>query len=104
MGGILPNLPPKYRTGIGKQLMNYLADTAEHIPSVQKVMLTCFVCNTHALAFYHKLGYTTDDFSPRPRKLRGGKVVTPDYVVLSRSTVQSRPSKPASSTANASNT
>ena len=75
-----------HRTGLGKQLMGYYMDVAENIPSIEKAMLTCFVSNKSALKFYEKLGFTKDGYSPRERKLRGGKVVIPDYVILSRPT------------------
>ena len=74
------------RTGLGRQLMGYYMDVADNIPSIEKAMLTCFVSNKYALKFYEKLGFTKDDYSPRERKLRGGKVVIPDYVILSRPT------------------
>lgn len=74
------------RTGLGKRLMGYLMDVADNIASVDKVMLTCFVSNASGLEFYEKLGFERDDYSPRERKLRGGKVVMPDYVILSRPT------------------
>ncbi|KAL6919666.1 hypothetical protein FSHL1_003645 [Fusarium sambucinum] len=76
----------RQRTGLGKQLMSYYMDVAENIPSIEKAMLTCFVSNKSALKFYEKLGFIKDDYSPRERKLRGGKVVVPDYVILSRPT------------------
>lgn len=47
-------------------------------------MLTCFLANQRGLAFYRKLGFETDDISPVPRKLRYGKIFTPDYVILSK--------------------
>lgn len=74
------------RTGLGRRLMGYLMDVGDHISSVEKVMLTCFVSNASGLKFYEKLGFDKDDYSPRERKLRGGKVVIPDYVILSRPT------------------
>lgn len=61
-------------------------NVAENVAAVEKVMLTCFVSNTSGLKFYEKLGFDKDDYSPRERKLRGGKVVMPDYVILSRPT------------------
>ncbi|KAK4084549.1 uncharacterized protein Triagg1_1029 [Trichoderma aggressivum f. europaeum] len=73
-------------SGLGKQLMNQLITIAENIPSTKKVMLTCFTSNLNGLKFYEKLGFTKDGFSPRDRTLRGGKVVRPDYVILSRVT------------------
>ncbi|KAM5378061.1 hypothetical protein ACJZ2D_004672 [Fusarium nematophilum] len=75
-----------HSTGLGRKLMGYLMDVAENIPTVEKVMLTCFVSNASGLKFYDKLGFRKDDFSPRERKLRGGKVVIPDFVILSRPT------------------
>ncbi|KAF4963942.1 hypothetical protein FSARC_8077 [Fusarium sarcochroum] len=77
-------------TGLGKKLMGYFMDVAENIPTVEKAMLTCFVSNKAALKFYEKLGFTKDDYSPRERKLRGGKVVIPDYVILSRPTASKK--------------
>ncbi|KAM5355448.1 hypothetical protein ACJ41O_002094 [Fusarium nematophilum] len=78
--------PELQGTGLGRKLMGYLMDVAENIPTVEKVMLTCFVSNASGLKFYDKLGFRKDDFSPRERKLRGGKVVIPDFVILSRPT------------------
>ncbi|KAH7156295.1 acyl-CoA N-acyltransferase [Dactylonectria macrodidyma] len=78
--------PELQGTGLGTQLMGYLVAIAENIPTVEKVMLTCFVSNTAGLKFYEKLGFDKDDHSPRERKLRGGKTVVPDYVILSRRT------------------
>lgn len=68
--------------------MKHLMDVAESIPKVEKTMLTCFVSNASALQFYEKLGFTKDEYSPRERKLRGGKTVIPDYVILSRRTTR----------------
>ncbi|KAL7918139.1 acyl-CoA N-acyltransferase [Trichoderma austrokoningii] len=79
-------LPELQGSGLGKHLMNFLTTIAENIPSTKKVMLTCFISNTNGLRFYEKIGFTKDDFSPRDRVLRGGKVVRPDYVILSRDT------------------
>ena len=48
-------------------------------------MLTCFTINTRGRKFYERLGFEVDEKnSPRERKLRGGKIVKPDYVILSR--------------------
>ncbi|GAB0136722.1 hypothetical protein EsDP_00005015 [Epichloe bromicola] len=73
-------------SGLGRQLMQLLVEAGERIESVDKVMLTCFVSNTHARWFYERLGFGVDACSPRERKLRGGKVVVPDYVIMSRRT------------------
>ncbi|KAI8688844.1 N-alpha-acetyltransferase 40 [Fusarium keratoplasticum] len=91
--------PELQGTGLGRRLMGYLMDVADNIASVDKVMLTCFVSNASGLKFYEKLGFDKDDYSPRERKLRGGKVVIPDYVILSRPTasggvVKSRTRRP----------
>ncbi|TFB07294.1 hypothetical protein CCMA1212_000797 [Trichoderma ghanense] len=78
--------PDLQGSGLGKHLMAQLIAIAENIPSTKKVMLTCFTSNANGLKFYEKLGFTKDEFSPRDRTLRGGKVVKPDYVILSRGT------------------
>ncbi|KAF0327885.1 hypothetical protein K4K61_006226 [Colletotrichum sp. SAR11_59] len=71
-------------TGMGRKLMDYLVAVAESIPSVEKVMLTCFVANKAARGFYEKLGFERDATSPVERTLRFGKVFVPDYVIMSR--------------------
>jgi N-alpha-acetyltransferase 40 len=63
--------------------MGYAQSTASNIPGVGKAMLTCFKSNKSGLRFYDKLGFVLDESSPRDRRLRGGKVVTSDYVILS---------------------
>ncbi|KAI9171729.1 putative N-acetyltransferase [Paramyrothecium foliicola] len=82
--------PELQRTGLGKQLMQHVMDVAENVPSVRKTMLTCFLSNLNGRNFYEKMGFVTDPSSPGERKLRGGKVVKPDYVILSRMTARSR--------------
>lgn len=74
------------RTGLGRRLMGLILSMGRNLPSVDKVMLTCFVSNERASAFYGKLGFQVDESSPGDRKLRGGRVVTSDYVIMSRST------------------
>lgn len=64
--------------------MAYHESVAVNTPPIEKVMLTCFLSNENALKFYQKLGFVKDDVSPVPRKLRGGKIVDPDYVILSK--------------------
>lgn len=77
----------KNRTGLGRQLLEYHEQVARHTPTVDKVMLTCFLSNEGALAFYRKLGFEKDDISPEPRRLRFGKVFVPDYVIMSKAVV-----------------
>jgi len=62
--------------------MDLLEKIANNI-GVEKVMLSCFTANKHAMNFYERRGYRTDAYSPAPRKLRG-KVIEPDYIILSR--------------------
>ena len=69
---------------MAQQLLGYHEHIAANSPPIEKVMLTCFLSNQNALKFYHKLGFTRDDISPVPRKLRGGKIFEPDYVILSK--------------------
>ncbi|OHE94414.1 acetyltransferase [Colletotrichum orchidophilum] len=70
--------------GVGRTLMDYLVKVAESIPIIEKVMLTCFIANAEARAFYEKLGFEIDALSPVERKLRFGKVFVPDYVIMSK--------------------
>ncbi|KAK7999348.1 hypothetical protein PG990_011948 [Apiospora arundinis] len=76
--------PELQGTGLGRQLLGYHEQVACHTPTVDKVMLTCFLSNERALAFYRKLGFEKDEMSPEPRKLRFGKVFVPDYVIMSK--------------------
>ncbi|ORY57871.1 acyl-CoA N-acyltransferase [Pseudomassariella vexata] len=71
-------------TRLGKLLISFLEDVAVNVPTVEKVMLTCFTSNKRALDFYKKLGFKKDDISPEPRRLRYGKEVVPDYVIMSK--------------------
>lgn len=64
--------------------MSLLASVARAIPGVEKTMLTCFTANEAALEFYGKLGYEKDEYSPEPKRLKSGKVLEGDYVILSR--------------------
>ncbi|KAL2060552.1 hypothetical protein VTL71DRAFT_9193 [Oculimacula yallundae] len=71
-------------TGLGAILMNHLVKIGKAVPSTQKVMLTVFTRNERAVAFYAKLGYTKDEYSPEPRILRNGTKVESEYVILSK--------------------
>lgn len=47
-------------------------------------MLTVYLSNKRARAFYAKLGFARDESSPEERRLRNGRIVVPDYEILSR--------------------
>ncbi|KAJ2906400.1 uncharacterized protein MKZ38_001760 [Zalerion maritima] len=70
--------------GLGRTLISHLLTIAANIPSVQKLMLSCFLSNARGLAFYRKIGFEEDPYTPGPRLLRGGKTLEPDYVILKR--------------------
>ena len=76
--------PSLRRCGLGRHLMGIMEDVGRAV-RVEKLMLTVFVANTGGMDFYHRLGYATDEFSPGPRKLRGGRVQLPSYTILSKS-------------------
>lgn len=71
--------------------MGFHVTVATNLPPITKVMLTCFLSNKRALGFYKRHGFETDDISPGPRKFRSGKVVMPDYVIMSKPVVRSTP-------------
>lgn len=68
--------------------MAHVTAAADRIATLEKTMLTCFVSNAHARRFYERLGFEVDDSSPRARRLRGEKVIEPEYVILSRRTTR----------------
>jgi ribosomal protein S18 acetylase RimI-like enzyme len=70
-------------TGIGKALMQIVEHVGRKV-GVRMSMLTVFTANTHAETFYRRLGYVEDASSPQARKLRGGKVKRPEYLILSK--------------------
>ncbi|KAE8355614.1 acyl-CoA N-acyltransferase [Aspergillus coremiiformis] len=76
--------PAAQGQGLGTQLMIRLENIGRRI-GLEKVMLTVFKSNDKAVGFYHRLGFTKDDYSPQPRMLRNGMVKEPDYMILSRS-------------------
>lgn len=57
---------------------------AKRLPPITKVMLTVFLVNQRAVQFYRKLGFEEDAISPGPRKLRFGKIFSPDYIIMSK--------------------
>ncbi|MCJ1322340.1 hypothetical protein MMC15_007688 [Xylographa vitiligo] len=72
------------KRGLGRLLMGLVEEVGRKV-GVEKAMLTVFVANRGARSFYERLGYDVDEFSPEERKLRGGIVIVPDYVILSKS-------------------
>ncbi|KAI1173587.1 acyl-CoA N-acyltransferase [Nemania sp. FL0916] len=76
--------PDLQGTGLGKLLMTLLENVVSHAPSIEKLMLTCFLRNEKALAFYKAFGFVKDPISPEPKKLRYGRESVPDYVILSK--------------------
>ena len=79
-----------HRTGLGRLLMSFLETVAENIPEVHLIMLTCFLSNKNGLEFYRTLGFEKAPHSPEPRKLRFGKMFTPDYMIMSKEVVKKR--------------
>lgn len=71
--------------------MGFHVIVATNLPPITKVMLTCFLSNERALGFYKRHGFKTDDISPGPRKFRSGKVVMPDYVIMSKPVLRPAP-------------
>ena len=69
--------------GLGKHLMSVMERVGRKV-GVSKSMLTVFLENESAVHFYERLGYEVDEFSPEPRRVRG-RVIRPDYVILSKS-------------------
>ena len=69
--------------GLGKHLITAIQQVGQET-QMEKMMLTVFEANPEARTFYERLGFSVDDFSPGPRKLRGGIVKEPDYAILSK--------------------
>lgn len=63
--------------------MNKMEEVGRKV-GVEKAMLTVFRENGVALSLYQRLGYTEDDFSPKPRELKNGVIKLPAYVILSK--------------------
>jgi ribosomal protein S18 acetylase RimI-like enzyme len=78
------HLDPSVRAiGVGKWLMRIVEEIGQKV-GVNRSMLTVFTRNSTAENFYKRLGYSKDVISPTERKLRGGKVKRPDYLILSK--------------------
>ncbi|KAI9680395.1 MAG: hypothetical protein M1829_001281 [Trizodia sp. TS-e1964] len=79
------HLTPMVRgSGLGAHLMGIIEDIGQRADGVKKAMLTVFASNTRAVRFYEKLGYSEDEFSPKPKRLRGGKTKASTYIILSK--------------------
>ena len=72
-----------------------LIEEAGRSARMQKIMLTVFRANKRAVQFYERMGYAEDEYSPRARKMRGGVVKEPDYVILSKTLVTKATTAPA---------
>lgn len=70
-------------SGLGRHLFS-LVEQIGDATGMDKAMLTVFKRNTHARRWYDSRGYGIDEVSPRPRKLRGGRSIEPDYEILSK--------------------
>lgn len=69
--------------GLGRTLMTVVATIGSNI-GLTKAMLTVFKANKSASDWYAKLGYSIDEFSPPARRLRGGVMKEPTYLILSK--------------------
>jgi ribosomal protein S18 acetylase RimI-like enzyme len=70
--------------GLGQHLIDLVEAIAQRLgPAIEKVMLTCFVTNIRAVAFYRKIGFVVDDTSPEARRTRG-KIIEPEILIMSK--------------------
>ncbi|BCS00953.1 N-terminal L-serine N(alpha)-acetyltransferase NAT4 [Aspergillus luchuensis] len=70
------------KQGLGKRLLLVLMEIGRRV-GVEKAMLTVFTSNGVAQRLYEAIGFETDEYSPRPRRLRNGMVKEPDYRIMS---------------------
>jgi len=77
-------------SGLGRRLMGLVEQCAREIKGVEMVLLTSFTRNRAARAFYERLGYGRDEYSPLPRELRDGTRVEPGYVIMSKAVERGR--------------
>jgi GNAT superfamily N-acetyltransferase len=75
--------PPVRGSGLGKHLMAMNEYIAKRV-GLQKSILTVFTCNERAEKMYRGMGYVDDECCPKTRKLRGGKIVRPKHLILSK--------------------
>lgn len=91
------HLKPDVRgAGLGRHLMRTVEAIGASV-GVDKSMLTVFRRNASARRWYERLGYGVDEYSPQPKRLRGGRVKEADYVILSKTLAE--PKKSANGTA-----
>ncbi|KAH0537172.1 hypothetical protein FGG08_005997 [Glutinoglossum americanum] len=76
-------LPSMRGCGLGKHLME-LAEQVGRKAGVDKSMLTVFLRNKGGMKFYERTGYTEDESSPAPKRLRSGRLKRPGYAILSK--------------------
>ncbi|KAF2148693.1 hypothetical protein K461DRAFT_217874, partial [Myriangium duriaei CBS 260.36] len=69
--------------GLGARLLGLVEGMGRDV-GVEKCMLTCFRRNERAVEWYELMGYGVDEYSPRDKVLRGGKVKKCDYLILSK--------------------
>lgn len=69
--------------GLGRHLFS-MVESIGAATDMDKAMLTVFKSNVSARRWYDSRGYEVDTISPRPRKLRGGRSIEPDYEILSK--------------------
>ncbi|GKZ28354.1 hypothetical protein AbraIFM66950_005527 [Aspergillus brasiliensis] len=70
------------KQGLGKRLLLILMEIGRRV-GMEKAMLTVFTSNGVAQRLYEAIGFGTDEYSPRPRRLRNGMVKEPDYRIMS---------------------
>ncbi|KAI9375002.1 acyl-CoA N-acyltransferase [Aspergillus egyptiacus] len=76
-------MPGVQGQGLGEELMGRFERVGRRI-GLEKAMLTVFKSNARAIAFYERVGYTEDESSPRPKRLRNGTVKEADYRIMSK--------------------
>ena len=75
---------PVRRIGLGKHLVDIVSEVGRNA-GVEKLMLTVFTRNQHAVDWYSRMGFAVDDSWPEARTLRSGITKQADYRILSRS-------------------
>ncbi|KAF3483961.1 uncharacterized protein GIQ15_03285 [Arthroderma uncinatum] len=75
--------PEVQHRGVGKQLLRIFEDIGRNV-GLRKGMLTVFKSNQSAVRFYEQIGFTEDESSPKPTRLRNGKMREHDYMIMSQ--------------------